>query len=175
MADASIVTAQPDRRLLGIYLNDHLAGATFGAALARRALGENRRDALGRALEIVAPQIEEDRATLLDLMRRLGIGRSEAKEILARIAELAGRLKANGRIVRSSPLSRLVELEVLIMGIQGKASLWRSLREVAGSHPELVAAELERLLERAEAQQGLLEDARAEVARGALLSGAATG
>jgi hypothetical protein len=175
MAGLPTDAAQPDLRLLGIYLNDHLAGATFGAAMARRALNEDRTDPLGRALGIVAPQIEEDRASLLALMGGLGVGTSEAKQLLARAAELAGRLKLNGRVVGSSPLSRLVEFEALVMGIRGKASLWRTLREIAGTHPELGPAELDRLLARAESQLELLEEARTAILRGALLAGAAGG
>jgi hypothetical protein len=30
-----------DRKLLGIYLNDHLAGSTIGLELSRRARGSN--------------------------------------------------------------------------------------------------------------------------------------
>jgi hypothetical protein len=39
-----------DVKLLGIYLNDHLAGSNVGLELARRALRENRDNAVGRYL-----------------------------------------------------------------------------------------------------------------------------
>jgi hypothetical protein len=50
-----------ERRLLAIYLNDHLAGATAGLELARRARGSNRDTELGEFLERLTGEIEEDR------------------------------------------------------------------------------------------------------------------
>jgi hypothetical protein len=44
-----------------------------------------------------------------------------------RIAERVGRLKSNGRIVRRSPLSSLLELEMLRLAVEGKAACWRTL------------------------------------------------
>ena len=51
-----------------------------------------------------------------------------AKVAAAWLAEMAGRFKLNGRLVRRSPLSRLVELEVAEVGIYGKL-LWQLLRD----------------------------------------------
>ena len=42
--------------------------------------------------------------------------------------ELIGRLKANGRFRQRSPLSNVVELELLALGIMGKRKLWEALR-----------------------------------------------
>jgi hypothetical protein len=44
--------------------------------------------------------------------------------------EIASRLKANGRLIGYSPLSRVLELEGLIMGITGKLEMWRSLQAI---------------------------------------------
>ena len=49
------------------------------------------------------------------------------KPAVAWIAEKAGRLKLNGQIRGYSPLSRLVELEGLEVGVTGKRSLWQAL------------------------------------------------
>src|SRR4051812_31853792 len=54
-------------QLLPIYLNDHLAGSTFGRDLARRAAGANRDTELGDFLAELASQIEADRALLKDV------------------------------------------------------------------------------------------------------------
>jgi len=157
-----IVRMDFDTRLLGIYLNDHLAGSSGGLALARRMLRENRGSELGRTLERLVPEIEADRGTLRDLMRRAGVPERRYKAAAVRIAELAGRLKPNGRLVRYSPLSRLTELEWLIIGVEGKASMWRSLRE-AGA-PSLRDVDFDGLIARAGEQQGMLEDRRHDVA-----------
>ena len=64
-----------------------------------------------------------------------------------------GRLKPNGQLTGYSPLSRVVELEGLALGMTGKLALWKALRELVDEEPRLDAAELERLRERAERQQ----------------------
>jgi hypothetical protein len=142
-----------DRKLLSIYLNDHLAGSTIGLELSRRARGSNKGSAYGEVLERVAKEIEEDRETLQRLMSDLGIRRDHPKVTAAWIGEKFGRLKPNGRLLSYSPLSRLVELEALALGISGKLSLWDSLAEIAGEDARLDPEELRRLAERAERQR----------------------
>jgi hypothetical protein len=142
-----------DRKLLGIYLNDHLAGATIGLELSRRARGSNRGGEYGDVLERIAREIEEDRDTLQRLMDSLEVNRDHPKVAAAWVAEKFGRLKPNGRLVGYSPLSRVVELETLALGITGKLSLWEVLTEVAGEDARLDPEELRRLAERAERQR----------------------
>lgn len=116
-------------RYLPIYLNDHLAGATLGVELAKRTLRQNPEGELGDFLGWLTAQIVEDRASLLGLMRRLGVKPSLGKSAGAWTAEKLGRLKTNGHLRTYSPLSRLVELEGLAGGIEGKLAFWRSLQE----------------------------------------------
>ena len=142
-----------DRKLLGIYLNDHLAGATIGVELGRRARGSNKGTEYGDGLERVTREIEEDRDALRRLMDSLEIGRDRPKVIGAWVAEKVGRLKPNGRLTSYSPLSRLIELETLALGIGGKVSLWEALIEVAGEDARLDEQELRRLSARAEQQR----------------------
>jgi hypothetical protein len=142
-----------DRKLLGIYLNDHLAGSTIGLELARRARGSNKSSEYGDVLDRIAREIDEDRETLKALMESLEIGHDRLKVGGAWIAEKLGRLKPNGRLLSYSPLSRLVELESLALGISGKLSLWEALREVAAEDARLDLEELGRLAERAERQR----------------------
>jgi hypothetical protein len=154
-----------DRKLLGIYLNDHLAGSTVGLELAKRARGSNEATEYGEVLERVAKEIEEDRETLKRLMSELGIRRDHPKVTVAWIAEKFGRLKPNGRLLSYSPLSRLVELEALALGISGKLSLWDALAEVAGEDARLDPEELRRLAERAERQRKEVWQLRQRAAR----------
>jgi hypothetical protein len=143
---------------LKIYMQDHLAGSTFGAELAQRAARQNQGSAYGDFLSQLATEIKEDRATLVQFMQRVGAKGDELKNTLAWTAEKAGRLKLNGRLKGYAPLSRVVELEGLIGGVQGKLSMWRAFHEVAPDHPEFGAAELKRLITRAERQlSGLSE------------------
>ena len=118
-----------ERRLLAIYLNDHLAGATGGVELARRSRASNSGTKLGDALVEICAEIEADRATLERVMEQLEVKRDRTKVAGAWAAEKLGRLKLNGRLTGYSPLSRLVELEMLHIGITGKLQLWQALKE----------------------------------------------
>jgi hypothetical protein len=147
-------------RLLAIYLNDHLAGSTGALELARRARSANRDTPFEDAFDRLATEIAEDRDALLDVMRRLEVARDPVKEAAGWLAEKAGRLKLNGRLTGYSPLSRVLELEILALGVEGKRALWRALREVAARDARLEGVDLDALLRRAERQRRLLEQQR---------------
>lgn len=152
-----------ERRLLAIYLSDHLAGATGGVELARRARASNRGTKLGKALEQVCAEIEADRATLERVIERLGVKRNRPKVAGAWVAEKLGRLKLNGRLTGYSPLSRLVELELLHIGITGKIQLWQALDETRSA--ELAQFDFPGLVKRAESQRARVERLRLDAAR----------
>jgi hypothetical protein len=103
-------------------------------------------------LERVAAEIEADKAELEGIMAALEIGQDRVKVVAAWAAEKAGRLKLNGSLLSYSPLSRLVELEGLIVGIAGKRLAWQALGELAERDARLDRAQLDRLAERAERQ-----------------------
>jgi hypothetical protein len=150
--------APPDgRRLLGIYLNDHLAGATAGVELARRLRASNRDDPeLGAPLAETCAEIEADLDTLRQAMDRLGVRRGCLKPAAAWTAEKLGRLKPNGRLRGYSPLSRVIELEGLAIGIAGKARMWRSLEGTLGG--QLPGLDFGALAERADRQRARVEE-----------------
>ena len=150
--------AEDGRKLLSTYLNDHLAGSTVGVELARRARGQNEGTPLGRFLEELTEEIEEDRETLKSVMKAVGAGEDRLKQKFGWIAEKTGRLKPNNRLFGYSPLSRVIELEGLSLGVEGKRSLWQALHE-AGI-PELAGFDFEALIERAATQRAGLEEHR---------------
>ena len=150
--------------LLAIYLNDHLAGATAGLELARRAASSNEGSEYGRFLDELTAEIDEDREALFELMRSVDVGVDRIKVLGGWAAEKAGRLKLNGRLRGYSPLSRLLELEGLTLGVRGKLCLWRALIELQPAEPRLSATQLARLSERAEAQLDGLEAQRLQAA-----------
>jgi hypothetical protein len=146
--------------LLAIYLNDHLAGATAGRELSRRAAASNRGTSYEGFLEDLAREIQEDRESLLTIVRALQIRVDPLKLAGAWGAEKLGRLKLNGRLRGYSPLSRVVELEALALGVHGKLALWRSLQALDPLPPPLQAAGLPELAARAERQLEGLEEHR---------------
>ncbi len=159
------MTPTPDR-LLEIYLADHLAASTAGVALARRTAERNAGTALGDVLGRLAAEIEDDRRTLQRIAAQLGCRESRAKDALAWLGERAGRLKLNGQVRGYSPLSRVLELEALVVGVTGKLALWQTLQS-PGLAERLAAFDLERLAERAQRQRAELEEQRRDAARAA--------
>lgn len=119
-----------DTKLLAIYLNDHLTAATAASELVRRARGSNEDTELGAFLDHLADDLEDDLAELKTAMSRYGVKLDRAKQLAGWTGEKLGRLKPNGRFVSYSPLSRVVELEALLLLLDGNASLWRSLTDL---------------------------------------------
>ena len=159
-----------DLSLLGIYLNDHLAGATAGVELARRTWRENEDHPVGLSFIQLVPELAEDRAQLRRVMQALGVPEDGLKQRAALVMERVGRLKLNGRLVRYSPLSRLHELEALEVATQGRLSLWRLLQVLAGDDVRLRGFDFRARAERARAQQAELERLRLLAAREAFMA-----
>jgi hypothetical protein len=158
-----VATSEQDH-LLAIYLNDHLAGATAGVELIARL----RRADCGHAAELsrLAAEIRDDRGALLRAMKHLGIRPDPLKIAAGWVAEKLGRLKPNGSVLRRSPLSTVSEVEVMMLGVRGKAASWRTLHTIAEHDDRLDADEFAELMARADEQIETLEPIRvAAVAR----------
>lgn len=158
-------------RLLGIYLNDHLAGATSGLELARRCRSANADSDLGRYLDGFIDEVMEDRRLLETVMEKLGVTANPAKVLAGWTLEKVGRLKWNGRLMGYSPLSRLEELEALALGVEGKLSLWRTLKRLRGRNPSLAEIDLAPAIARGERQRAALEKLRQAAAVEAFTDG----
>jgi hypothetical protein len=148
--------------LLGIYLNDHLAGSIGGVETARRARGSNRGNEFGEPLARLCEEIQSDREALEAVMEELGIARSPIKPAIGWLGEKLGRLKPNGQLRGYSPLSRVVELELLVIGITGKLRLWTLLEELVGARSK---ANFAGLGARAEEQRAVVEGLQLRAAR----------
>lgn len=154
-------------KLLAIYLNDHFAGAVVGVELCRRLMSSNSgASELGQPLAELCEEIEADRKTLARLMEQLGIRRSMVKPAAAWVAEKLGRFKLNGQLTGYSPLSRLAEIEGLVIGITGKMQMWRALERTLGSSQ--AGFDFGLLAERAIRQRDRAEDLHAIAASQAL-------
>jgi hypothetical protein len=159
------MSEQDERReALETYLNDHLAGATGGLELARRLADRYRDGQAGAFLDQLAREVEQDRDMLKEAMERLEIPENKIKQGMAWAGEKVSRLKPNDAFLTPSRLSRLIELEAMALGVEGKLSLWRSL-ESAGVSAGL---DVPRLIERAVAQREGLERHRRDAASAVL-------
>src|SRR5687768_13069205 len=158
------VTAPTTSKYLPIYLNDHLMGSTTGVELVQRIANEYRGTELGSFAERLTDEIKADRDTLLEIMDLFGVSKDQAKVAMGWISEKVGRLKLNGELREHSPLSPLVELEGLSLGIEGKRSLWMSLAAVDVVAERIGRERLDELISRAEDQRSRVEAQRLDAA-----------
>ena len=158
-----------DAKYIGIYLNDHLAGSVVGGELAKRAASSNSGTELGDFLAELAEEIDDEREVLKSLLDHYGVAQNRFKMPIAWTAEKLGRLKPNGHLTGYSPLSRLVELEGLMLGVTGKLGMWRVL---SATQSGLESFGLDELIVQAEAQRDGLEKWRLEAAQMAFGAGA---
>jgi hypothetical protein len=170
---ATKTTQHTEQVLLGVYLNDHLAGATAGMQLARRAAGSAEPGSESATVrKRLAGEIAADRSALIKIMTTLGIKIRGYKMFAAWAGEKAGRLKFNGHLLTRSPLSDLEETEMLRLGVEGKATGWRTLRAVAERDSRLDTGQLDELLARAARQSNELESLRVSIAAQVLATNA---
>lgn len=149
-----------DRKLLSIYLNDHLTALTAGVELARRSAGSNEGTPLGGFLTEAGAALEAERAVLIDLMDRLSVRRDHLKQAAGWSGEKLGRFKLNGRLRGYSPLSRVTELEALLLLTRMNAALWRGLVPLLGSDPDFRDLDLEMRAGNADALADRVEEHR---------------
>ncbi len=155
------------------YLQHHWASSTAGAAAFRR-VGRNHRDPAAAAeIRQLASEVSSDREALRRIMLSVGVRPSVVGTSMARLTELAGRLKPNGRLLTRPPLTDVVELESLRLAVSGKRAGFDVLRAAADDDPRLDAHELDRLLDRAEEHQRTLERLHVQVSRERLVVSAA--
>jgi len=151
----------PSNEMLGIYLNDHLAGSAAGIELAEKLRDQNQGTELGKLMEALRRDIAQDKGALEELMAHLEVERHPVKEAAGWALEKLSRLRLNPALTGGAELTRLLETEALSLGIEGKLALWQALREAADAgDPRLAGNDFDRLIERARGQRRALEPHR---------------
>ncbi|MFE6510074.1 hypothetical protein ACFVDI_14950 [Nocardioides sp. NPDC057767] len=151
--------------MLHSYLQHHWAGSSAGAALFRR-VGRSHSDPYVAArVRRLSTEVNDDREALRQIIVATGAAPSGVAATTGRAVELAGRLKPNGRVVRRSPLSDLLELEALRDAVFGKRAGWQLLRAISEEDVRLDPQQLDELVRRADDQLSRLEDLHLRVAR----------
>lgn len=140
-----------DRSLLQTYLGDHLAGATGGSARFVRMADAYARTPLGPELARIAREVVDEREWLRETAYRLDARPSALKRLGVAVAERAGRLKPNGRLTTPSPLSAVIELDLMRAAVVGKRGLWETL-DAWADELGLAGEQLARLLAQADEQ-----------------------
>lgn len=143
-----------DRRLLRIYLNDHLAGSVAGLHRMRRTGRTLARTPVGPLLDQVADEVEGEQGELRALVASLDMPESLPKQAATWAGEKVARLKGNGRLGRRAPLTPLLEVELLRSAVTGKRGLWQTLADLGpgvgldASRTAALVAQTDRQLER---------------------------
>jgi hypothetical protein len=161
-------------KAMDVYLNDHLAGAMLGSDLAEQIAEQNEGTRLGDVMGSLAPKIEADRQALIDLMEKIGTSKNPVKQATTWVAEKASRPKFSGFTSGEPELGTFMALETLTLGVEGKVSLWRALKEVESKYEELDPQQLDKLIESAQAQHDALEQERLAAAKVAFVGKSAT-
>ena len=154
---------------LDSYVGTHYVGSTGGVQLIRRIAASHHgsTDVLDRLVR----EIDYDRKKLSEIMKKLDISPSRTAVLGSWLGGQVASLQLTDRVFGRAPLTALTELEAMLLGVTGKAALWRALRLLAVDDDRLDLAELDYLLALAEGQIVALEALRSEVAVAALTEG----
>jgi hypothetical protein len=123
-----------DKKLLGLYLSDHLTGSTAGVSRLERMAKDFTDTPVHSELAGLAADIGRERELLRQLIHDLDVRQRPHRQAAAWLAERAGRLKLNGRVLSRSPMTLVLESELMRAAILGKIGGWQTLEELA---PEL--------------------------------------
>lgn len=152
---------------LAIYLNDHLAGSlaaiNFMEELAELECGRP----LEEKLRTLRAEVEEEQQMLRELLAKIDAGESRVKQAAAWLTERVSMGKF-ALAARSHPaLATLQGLESIVLGLEGKLSLYRALAEIEQRDPRLSGYPFLALEARTIIQQSMVEHERLAAARAA--------
>lgn len=149
---------------LTTYLNDHLAGSVAALELIDRLIEIYEKNPIGEFCKELRNDIEADQDQLKKLIDTIGEKKSDARQVVAWIAEKISRVKIQPGRSEKGKLGLLQALEALFLGIAGKRGLWRALATAAQTVPELRKPNYPELEQRAIEQCQRVEAKRLEAA-----------
>lgn len=115
------------RDLMNLYMSDHLTGATAGAERIERMAHAYVDTPVYAPLSELADEIRLEREFLRRLIRSLGLRRPRHRQAAGWVGERVGRLKSNGRLTRRSPMTLVLEAELMRSAVAGKQGIWQTL------------------------------------------------
>lgn len=116
-----------------IYVNDHLAMLVGEIDLADRCKSNNRGGDFAEFLVRLIEDLEEQQMSLRSILQIGGGIENVLKQGMAWLTEKAGRFKLNDSLFSYSDLSRVVEIEALLVGATARIALWRGMALALGS------------------------------------------
>ena len=162
--DRPVVSDQIASDLLGLYLSDHLTGATAGAQRIKRMADAYIDTPVYAKLSELAIMIPGERQMLKEIIRDLRLAQRPHRQGAAFLAERAGRLKLNQRLFSRSPMSLVLETELMRSAVMGKKGVWQTLGDNA-EHLGLNEDFFDELAASADKQAAILDEVH-QYARG---------
>jgi hypothetical protein len=156
---------------LARYLRTHLAGSTAGVNLFDRAASGLPQPA-SSVVRRIQRELVEERRDLRAMMDALDVHENPVINALAKAGERVARLKPNGDLLHRTAMTDLVELESMVIALNGKLAGWESLLSIVDDEPRLDRAELERLAAQAREQIAAVRELHRAAATRALGAGA---
>jgi hypothetical protein len=153
---------------LATYLNDHLAGSVVALELLDHLEATHSEDPLRAFFRELRADIAADRDELEALMKALNIDQSRTRKASAWLTGKITELKLRFDDPKADALLLFESLEALLLGIEGKRSLWLTLAATSETEPSLQIADYERLQQRAQEQRDRVEKLRIKTALTAL-------
>ncbi len=129
---SAAIGSKIDGELLSLYLSDHLTAAVAGSERIGRMADDFVDTPVYGQLSALADDIRSERAFLGDLIDALGTRRRPHRQAASWVMERLGRLKGNKRVVSRSPMTIVVETELMRSAALGRLGLWQTLEELAG-------------------------------------------
>lgn len=126
-AGPPVIAEVVDRDLLGLYLSDHLTGATAGVERIERMAEAYADSPVFAPLSSLAEEIRSERELLRRIIRRLGLAQLPHRQALSWAGERAARLKSNGTLFSRSPMTLVLETELMRSAVVGKRGGWQTL------------------------------------------------
>ena len=158
------VSERIDQTLLALYLADHLTGASAGSARIGRMAADFVDTPAFATLSSIDEEIRAERSFLQQLIHDLGFRQLRHRQAAAMVGERVGRLKNNGRAFSRSPMTLVLEVELLRSAVLGKRGVWQTLADNAedlGLDPEV----FRELAEAARRQHDALDEVHAYARR----------
>ena len=156
---------------LATYLNDHLSGAVLAIELMKHVEHRSNDEAIRARIAGVRAEVERDRAELKALIEKLDLSASVPRRIIGWLSERMAELKLRLDDPFDGSLHLYEAVELLSIGIEGKAALWRALSAVAPQVPGLSGMDYNGLIRRASEQRETLEPTRLYLAGLAVADG----
>lgn len=149
------------------YMRTHLAGSTAGVDLFDRAARGLPQPA-SSAVRRIHGELVEERVALRGMMHALGFQENTLFNTVAKLTERVARLKPNGNLVHRTAMTDLVELESMVIALNGKLAGWESLLAIVDREPRLERPVLEGLAAQAREQIATVRELHRSAAAKAL-------